>query len=159
MVLRPRNHPPPDLPLRGYHPLWRTIPGPFGSAQVGGNVPASTPHHERVIHARFGLGWSPFTRRYSGSLVLISFPPPTQMLPFGGFPHPPCGGCFLSRRLRKGYPFSNPRIKGCMLLPGAYRRLPRPSSAVEPIHPPGSVLVPRTQLPIGTVCELPVTHS
>ena len=36
-------------------------------------------------------------------------------------------------------PFGNLRIKGCMHLPGAFRRLPRPSSAPEPSHPPTGV--------------------
>jgi hypothetical protein len=38
-------------------------------------------------------------------------------------------------------PFGNPRINGCVRLPGAYRSLPRPSSAPEPSHPPNSVYV------------------
>ena len=36
----------------------------------------------------FGLDSSPFARRYSGNPVLVSFPPPTKMFPFGGFPLP-----------------------------------------------------------------------
>lgn len=31
------------------------------------------------------------------------------------------------------------RINGCVRLPGAYRSLPRPSSAPKPSHPPDSV--------------------
>jgi hypothetical protein len=78
---------------------------------------------------------------------------------FRRVPPPSLRRVFPGLKPREGYPFSDPRINGCMLLPGAYRRLPRPSSAVEPIHPPGSVHVPRPQLPVGTVCDLPVTHS
>jgi hypothetical protein len=33
----------------------------------------------------------------------------------------------------------NPRINRCMLLPEAYRSLPRPSSSSKPSHPPNSV--------------------
>ena len=38
--------------------------------------------------ALFSLDFSPFTRRYSENLILISFPRPTQMFPFGRFPFP-----------------------------------------------------------------------
>ena len=39
-----------------------------------------------------------------------------------------------------GFPFRDPRIYGCMRLPGAYRSLPRPSSAPEPSYPPGGLV-------------------
>lgn len=48
---------------------------------------------------RFGL--VPFHSPLLRESRLISIPPPTQMLPFGGFPHPPCGECSPSRSLRK----------------------------------------------------------
>ena len=56
--------------------------------------------------------------------LLLSFPPPTRMLPFGGFP-------LGDRVARNGQevPFGDPRLNGCMLLTGAFRSLPRPSSA------------------------------
>ena len=38
-----------------------------------------------------------------------------------------------------GFPFGYPRIDGCMRLPGAYRSLPRPSTALKPSHPPSGV--------------------
>ena len=34
--------------------------------------------------------------------------------------------------------FGDPRIEDCMRLPGAFRSLPRPSSASEPSHPSDS---------------------
>ena len=37
-------------------------------------------------------------------------------------------------------PFGDPRINACMRLPGAFRSLPRPSSAPEPRHPPAGVV-------------------
>src|SRR5260370_10618398 len=36
-------------------------------------------------------------------------------------------------------PFGNLRIEACVRLPGAYRSLPRPSSAPKPSHPSGGV--------------------
>ena len=64
---------------------------------------------------------------------LISFPPLTKMLQFGGFPTP-----FGDTR---GVPalevlFGDPRIKGSLHLHEAYRSLARPSSAPEPSHSP-----------------------
>ena len=37
-------------------------------------------------------------------------------------------------------PFGDPGIYGCLLLPQAYRSLPRPSSAPKPSHPPGRIV-------------------
>ncbi len=39
-----------QLPLRGCHPLWRTLPGRFGSLGTGGRL-AHTPHPHMVSHA------------------------------------------------------------------------------------------------------------
>lgn len=55
--------------------------------EQGGGL-AHYPTSKADFSALFGLDSSPFTRRYSGNLVLISFPQPTQMFPFGWFPFP-----------------------------------------------------------------------
>lgn len=65
------------------HPSEATSAQPSGRA-TGPNNPTS-PHS---YPWGFGLGSSPFTRRYSGNPGLVSSPPPTWMLPFGGFPIP-----------------------------------------------------------------------
>ena len=75
---------------------------------------------------------------------MLSFPPPTKMFPFGGFPLGTPGETRFPERhglLRpwQEAPFGDPGFNGCMRLPRAYRRLPRPSSAPEPSHPPGGV--------------------
>ena len=61
---------------------------------------------------------------------LISLPPGTEMFQFPGFALTPyvfrCQ-CTGSTPVRVA-PFGNPRIKGCLLLPEAYRSWPRPSS-------------------------------
>ena len=135
MVLRDADPNPSRLRLRGCHPLCRAIPGHFGFAREG----AVGPFYSTSLNGfpfRFGLGFSPFARRYSGNPILVSFPPPTWMFPFGGFPLPKGSAASLSRQ---EVPFGDPRIKGCMHLPGAYRSLPRPSSAPEPSHPSGGV--------------------
>ena len=82
---------------------------------------------------RFGLSCSVFIRHYSRNYLLISFPPPTEMLQFGGFPFlRKIRGMTVVRR-------SNSALRGAkrfMPLPATYRSLSRPSSALEPSHPP-----------------------
>ena len=73
------------LHLRGYHPLWRGFPGVFDFlAQLMLGV--HTPHF--LIFAdgiRFAL--FPFHSPLLGESRLFSFPPPTKMFQFGGFPY------------------------------------------------------------------------
>lgn len=85
-----------------------------------------------------GLGSSPFARRYSGNLILISFPRGTKMFQF---PRSPLAcllnsACDARSSTRRVAPFGNPRIFACLRLPVAFRSLPRPSSAPVPRHPP-----------------------
>ena len=94
------------------------------------------------------LGWSPFARRYWGSLILMSFPPGTEMFQFPGFasltlciqvkipglPHrspPPRAhthGGRHRRTIRWVAPFGDSWIKAYSRLPRTYRRVSRPSS-------------------------------
>jgi len=69
---------------------------------------------------------------YTKRLVLISFPPVTEMFHFTGLPFT----TYFEFQLWISYitigrvpPFGNRRIKGCLHLPDAYRSLPRPSSS------------------------------
>ena len=72
---------------------------------------------------------------------LISFPPLTKMLQFGGCPtltgHM---GLPMSEVL-----FGHPRIKGSLRLHEAFRSLARPSSAPEPSHSPDDYKSPKRQ--------------
>ena len=137
-VLWDTAHTPSGLRLRGYHPLWRAIPGHFGFAGEE-RRPAHNTTSPVSFPTGFGLDSSPFGRPYSGNPVLVSFPPPTKMLPFGGFPLPagstadPEGVC--GRRSHSGIPGS----KAAYAYPGPYRGSPRPSSALKPSHPPDGV--------------------
>ena len=89
------------------------------------------------------LGWSPFARHYWGSLILMSFPPGTEMFQFPGFAS--CDLCIQSQdtwlaqplispktkqrqSLRWVAPFGDHWIKAHSRLPSAYRRVSRPSS-------------------------------
>ena len=67
-----------------------------------------------------------------GIPCLVSFPPPTKMLPFGGFPLRE--GAY-SRKSHSGILGS----KAACAYPRRYRGLPRPSSALKPSHSPDSV--------------------
>ena len=63
---------------------------------------------------------------------IISFPPATEMFQFAGLPQP---GLCIQPRVTGHYPsrvspFGHPWIKACSQLPRAFRRLPRPSSAL-----------------------------
>jgi hypothetical protein len=52
----------------------------------------------------------------------------------------PCGSSGRLAAIPIGSnPFGHPRINGCLLLPGAFRSLPRPSSPPKPSHPPYGV--------------------
>ena len=68
----------------------------------------------------------------------------------------------LTCRIRacREVPFGDLRIEGCVRLPGAYRSLPRPSSAPKPSHPPIRVgvlgLTKLVELVLGCVCGVVV---
>ena len=134
-----------SLRLRGFHPLWRAIPGRFGSAGRGGRPAPITPHSPMVSHG--GSVWAA-----PRSVAL------TRGIPFW-FLFLALLGCFRSggshsqalvpgappaarAARRQEIPLGNPRINACLRLPGAYRSLPRPSSAPEPSYPPAGVLWP-----------------
>ena len=74
--------------------------------------------------------------------LLLSFPAGTKMFQFPAFPLR--GLCPGVRHKPREVPFGNPRFDGCLRLAGAYRSLPRPSSAprAEPSTGRLSVLTP-----------------
>ena len=142
---------PPRFRLRGCHPLRRAIPGHFGyhgSARWGSNPQpwSRNPSYPHGYPVGDWFGLSPFRSPLLRGSLLVSFPPPTKMFPFGGFPSgtpAPTRGT-VSRtpraiRPRREVPFGDPGFNGRVRLPRAYRSLPRPSSAPEPSHPPGGV--------------------
>ena len=86
----------------------------------------------------FGLDFSLFARCYWGNPVWFLFLPLLRCFSSGG-----------SRSLRSAagprrspqqeVPLRDPRIYDCVRLPGAFRSLPRPSSAFKPSHSPDGV--------------------
>ena len=81
----------------------------------------------------FGLPCTAFPRRYSRHRYCFLFLPLLRCFTSGG------SHSFRSAAEAAGFPFTDPRFYGCMRLAGAYRSLPRPSSAPEPSHPPSGV--------------------
>ena len=120
---------PSSLPLQDYHPLWCSVPGDFRFAGAGGRGFA-TPHSHTLSRAGSDCP-VPFSIAFTHGISLISFPLPTKMLQSGRFPYPKG----MHRSTVQDVQFGDPRIIVSMRLPGAYRSLARPSSALEPSHP------------------------
>lgn len=79
-----RNHP-SLVPLRGYHALRRPVPGDFESQRP--DVPGSTTPHLPSIAGGIRIALWPFPSPVLRPSRLVSFPPPTRMFYFGGFPY------------------------------------------------------------------------
>ena len=73
-----------------------------------------------------GFGLFPVRSPLLGESRLFSLPPGTKMFQFPGFAL--TLGVSGRPSACRVAPFGNPRIKGCLHLPAAYRSLPRPSS-------------------------------
>ena len=88
--------------------------------------------HTATVHAltRHGFRLFPVRSPLLGESRLIPFPPGTEMVQFPGFPfHALCIQTWMVRSLtHRVTPFGHPGISGCVLLPPAFRSLPRPSS-------------------------------
>ena len=71
--------------LRGYHPLWQAISGHFSltNEEEAGPLTLHLPHIS-VWDSVWTIPSSLAATK--GIPCLVSFPPPTKMLPFGGFP-------------------------------------------------------------------------
>lgn len=121
------------LPLQGYHPLWRSVPGDF-RFRGWGRHEFTTPHFHTLSHADSDCPM-PFSIAFTHGISLISFPLPTKMLQLGRLPYPKG----MHRVTVQDVQLGDPRIIASMRLPGAYRSLARPSSALEPSHPPCGV--------------------
>ncbi len=96
----------------------------------GPNRPRYTDGTTRIrFNVPFGLGSFPFARRYSGNHYCFLFlgvlrcfsSPRSPRIPMDSV----CDDRVLPCRVAS---LGNPRLKGCLLLIGAYRSLPRPSS-------------------------------
>ena len=94
-------------------------------------IDSYNPHSETAAAYHAGLVWAvPFS--LATTQGIISFPPATEMFQFAGLP--PHGLCVqpwvTGHDPSRVSPFGHLRIKVCSRLPGAFRSLPRPSSAL-----------------------------
>jgi hypothetical protein len=106
-------------------------------ACVGLKGRLTTPHLPAITGGiRFRL--SCFHSPLLTASQLVSFPAPTQMFQLRAFP------TITGRSREQEFSLGNPGIKGSMRLPRAYRSLARPSSVLEPSHPPDGTATPKT---------------
>ena len=95
------------------------------------NVDSYNPCSETAAAYHAELVWAvPFS--LATTQGMISFPPATEMFQFADLPQP---GLCIQPGVTGHYPsrvspFGHPWIKACSQLPRAFRRLPRPSSAL-----------------------------
>ncbi len=74
-----------DIYLGGFHPLWRAISGHFNLASEEEAGPLTL--HLPQVSLRDSVWTFPISLAATkGIPCLVSFPPPTKMLPFGGYP-------------------------------------------------------------------------
>ena len=104
-----------------------TPPGPCRVPMID----SYNPHSETAATYRAELVWA-LPVSLATTKGIISFPPATEMFQFAGLPPP---GLFDSTRGELDFssrvsPFGHLRIDVCSRLPGAFRSLPRPSSAL-----------------------------
>jgi hypothetical protein len=129
-VLRNLPSEPARFRLRGYHPLWPTVPGRSTSVLVF-DSPAlrpSRPYNPTVQARWFGL--FRFRSPLLTESLLFSFPAGTEMVHFPALSSP---DLWIQSGMPRYYPwrvapFGNLRVEACLRLTEAYRSLPRPSS-------------------------------
>jgi hypothetical protein len=84
MILRNSSPSLSSLHLRGFHPLWQAVPSHFNltSEEEAG----SSTLHLPLVSCGIRFGLFPFRSLLLRESRLFSFPPPTKMFQFGGFP-------------------------------------------------------------------------
>jgi hypothetical protein len=84
MILRNTSPTLSSLRLRGFHPLWQAISGHFNL--TGEEEAGSTTLHFPFVSSGIWFGLIPFRSPLIRESLLFSFPPPTKMFQFSGFP-------------------------------------------------------------------------
>ena len=128
-----------SLRLRGCHPLWPAFPDSSTHDQLcnssrtmqGPDVNSYNPHSETAATYHAESVWA-IPVSLATTQGMISFPPATEMFQFADLPHQDlCIQSWVTRHYPgRVSPFGHPRINACSQLPEAFRRLPRPSSAL-----------------------------
>ena len=110
--------------IRDYHPLRLCFPTCF--ELISGNL-RTINHISTTLLQQIQFDLFCFHSPLLTKSHLISFPPSTKMFQFLGW-------CFRLANIWE-VPFRYLGFKGSVLLPQAYRSLPRPSSLYKPSHP------------------------
>ena len=126
--------------IRGYHPLWLNLSWFNSSKQKFSDSPKVLSHlpitsrnpeiAKMTVMTLYRFRLFPFRSPLLWESLLFSFPAGTEMF---HFPALALTTLYIQVAVSRHYPgrvlpFGNPRIKGCLHLPEAYRSLPRPSS-------------------------------
>jgi hypothetical protein len=112
--------------LRGSHPLRRPVPVAFRCPQSRRERSAvrspqpSNPRTASPAGCTAARVWAP-PRSLAATRGILSFPRGTKMFQFPRFPPETSSG--PASCTRGVAPFGDPRITGCQLLPGAFRRV------------------------------------
>ena len=127
--------------IRGYHPLrlnlsWFNSPKQkFSDSPKVLSHPLVIPHNPNIakmtVMTLYWFRLFPVRSPLLWESLLFSFPAGTEMF---HFPALALTTLYIQAAVFRHYPervlpFGNPRIKGCLHLPEAYRSLPRPSSS------------------------------
>ena len=113
--------------LRGSHPLRRPVPAAFRCPELARERSAarspqpSNPRTASPAGCTAARVWAP-PRSLAATRGILSFPRGTEMFQFPRFP-PESENSGPASCTRGVAPFGDPRITGCQLLPGAFRRV------------------------------------
>ncbi len=121
---------PLGLRLRGYHPLRRSFPALFGFVEEGAASP-STPHPPRLLASAFGLGSSPFARRYSGNPYWFLLLPLLRCFTSGGSRSSRSTGPKAGRKSHSGIPGSKAACAYPGLIAACHALRRHPSRAIH----------------------------
>ena len=113
---------PSSFQIRGFHPLWQAFPKPFSyhDSKVIAVLQPRSFERFRLLRFRSPLLSESLLISFPGVLRWFSSPSPASA--------PYIFRCGYRDRSRWVTPFGYRRILGCVLLPAAFRSLPRPSS-------------------------------
>jgi hypothetical protein len=112
-----------------------TVPRSSGLRVTSLGVRGSTTPHFHWVSPADSDCPVPSSIAFTEGISLISFLLATKMLQSARFPYPKG----MHRGTVQDVQFGHSRIKDSLRLPGTYRSLARPSSALEPSHPPCGV--------------------
>ena len=132
------NTPPSSRYLRDYHPLQCGFPANFSYVWIGSQTLQA--HPTSLLHCCSDSVWTmPLSLAATYGISIDFFSSCYSDVSVRKGSRSPKGTGEAPKGFSYEVAFGNPRINRCLLLPEAYRSLPRPSSSSKPSHPPYSV--------------------